>query len=120
MQAVRRRDAIRSRAGRPRSGETPDRADQTHPTPHHYVVFRATTHADGSTIRHYQVPDVTTRLDEHGYNTWVSDHVPSGRETDLVSVLLIQSPGSEGSGSHPSPSFAIRNVPNALYGLLGL
>jgi hypothetical protein len=54
------------------------------------VVFRATTHADGSTIRHYQVPDVTTRLDEHGYNTWVSDHVPSGRETDLVSVLLIQ------------------------------
>ena len=31
------------------------------------------------------------------------------------SVLLIQSPGSEGSGSQPSPSLAIRKVPSALY-----
>ena len=34
----------------------------------------------------------------------------------LRSVLLIQSPGSEGSGSQPSPSLAIRKVPSALYG----
>jgi hypothetical protein len=28
----------------------------------------------------------------------------------LTSVELIQSPGSEGSGSQPSPSLAVRNV----------
>jgi hypothetical protein len=90
MQAVRRRDAIRSRAGRPRSGETPDRADQTHPTPHHYVVFRATTRADGTTARHYQVPGLTEALDELGFAAWLRDHIPGGQETDLVSVLVIE------------------------------
>jgi hypothetical protein len=90
MQAARRRDPIRSRPGRPRPGQSSDRADQTQPAPRHYVVFRATTRADGSTVRHYEVPGLTAALDEPGFAAWLREHIPGGQEIDLVSVLVIE------------------------------
>jgi hypothetical protein len=54
------------------------------------VVFRSTTRPDGSTTKHYDVPGVTAFLDEPAFRAWLSDAVPSGRESDLVSVLAIQ------------------------------
>jgi hypothetical protein len=54
------------------------------------VVFRATTRADGSTARYYEVPGCTASLDEAGFSAWLRDHAAGGREIDLVSVLVIQ------------------------------
>src|SRR5271156_3724804 len=85
MQAARRRDTPRRRPER-----SPDRADQTHPMPRHYVVFRATTRSDGTITRHYEVPGLVGALDEHGFYAWLREHVPQGQEIDLVSVLVIQ------------------------------
>ncbi len=85
MHAVRRGDPIR-----PRPGRSLDRTDQAHPAPRHYVVHRATTNADGSIVRHYQVPGPTGPLDEPGFAAWLRAHAPSGRTIDLVSVLVIQ------------------------------
>ncbi len=85
MHPARRRDPIQ-----PQPGRSPDPTDQPHPTPRHYVVYRATTHADGATVAHYEVPGLPGPLDEPGFAAWLRAHVPSGREIDLVSVLVIQ------------------------------
>ena len=85
MSAARRADANRPCPGRP-----VDRLDQPRTAPRHYVVFRATTRADGSTARHYEVPGGTASLDEAGFGAWLREHAPDGREIDLVSVLAIQ------------------------------
>ena len=85
MQATTRRATIR-----PSHGRSPDRTDQSHPTPRHYVVFRATTRADGSTASYYEVPSLTGALDEPGFDAWLQEHIPSGQEIDLVSVLVIE------------------------------
>src|ERR1700730_7041404 len=45
--------------------------------------------------------------------------VAAGNSTFFSSAALIQSPGSEGSGSQPSPSLAIKKVPSELYGEFG-
>lgn len=85
MQAARRKDTTR-----PRPERSPDRADQAHPMPRHYVVFRATTRPDGTMTRHYEVPGPSGALDEHGFDDWLRERVPQGEEIDLVSVLVIQ------------------------------
>jgi hypothetical protein len=81
MSAVRRGDAIRSHPGRPYS-RSAGRIDQAHTALRHYVVFRATTSADGSTASHYEVPGPTELLDERGFNAWRREHLPSGRDID--------------------------------------
>jgi hypothetical protein len=85
MHAARRRDAIQ-----PTPVRSPDRPDQLYPAPCHYVVFRATTRADGVATTHYEVSGLTGALDEPGFAAWLSGHVPKGREIDLVSVLVIR------------------------------
>jgi hypothetical protein len=85
MPAERRRDIIR-----PDPGRSVDRRGQVHAAPRHYVVFRETMHADGSTARRYDVQGSPAPLDEPGFGTWLRDHAPGGRAIDLVSVLVIQ------------------------------
>ena len=85
MSAARRGDA-----SRPSPGRSVDRIAQLGAAPRHYVVFRATTRADGSIARHYEVPGGTAPLDEAGFGAWLREHAPDGREIDLVSVLAIQ------------------------------
>jgi hypothetical protein len=67
-----------------------DRSNQARAAPRDDVVFRSTTRPDGSATRHYEVPGVTAFLNEPGFRAWLSDALPSGREVDLVSVLVIQ------------------------------
>ena len=85
MSAARRGDAARTRPRRP-----VDRAQQARVAPRHYVVFRTTRHPDGTIARHYDVAGKTGLLDEPGFNTWLTDNVPSGPQADLVSVLVIE------------------------------
>jgi len=80
----------RGDVSRPGTGRSVDRIDQPRIAPRHYVVFRATTRADGCTARHYEVPGGTAALDEAGFSAWLREHAPDGREIDLVSVLVIQ------------------------------
>jgi len=58
------------------------------------VVLRAKTHADGSTVRQFDVPGpggtTPTSLDQAGFNVWLRAHVPRARASDLVSMLVIE------------------------------
>jgi hypothetical protein len=63
--------------------------------PRHYVVFRATTSADGATTRLYEIPGVTrlgapTLLDEPSFGAWLRDNAPTESERGLIAVLVIQ------------------------------
>jgi hypothetical protein len=85
MPATKRGDDVRRRFGTTKRGGSHDRT-----TARHYVVYRASTEADGSVVTQYEIPGITAPLDEAGFANWRQIHAPVGEQDDRLSILIIR------------------------------
>lgn len=85
MPATKRGEDVRRRLGPTKRAGGHGRA-----TARHYVVYRASTQADGSVVTQYEVPGIAAPLDEAGFASWRQIHAPVGAQDDQLLILVIR------------------------------
>jgi hypothetical protein len=85
MPATKRGEDIRRRLGTTTRGSSHDGT-----AARHYIVYRASTQADGALVTQYEVPGIPAPLDEAGFASWRQINAPVGQQDDRLSILIIR------------------------------